>query len=315
MVRLSTACTAGTEAVDPVKFERVELRHRETVQAFTSRYGRGSCQQSFVTWFTLQEKYGDEIAREGDALFVRRSRLCTETEDVCLMPLGPGDAREQVGMLLDECHSRGRKLVLFTVTEEDAADISAAFPGTFQIAENRDYAEYLFETDRLIGMSGPELAKKRNNLGRFHRAYEGMVETVPLTADCMGEAKAYSDAWFAANIESHDRESMLREQRCMALQFAHFDTLGLRGFLLRINGTARGLCYGVPLSEQVFDGLIMKADRDVIQINVFMYAEIARICGCPVLDAEEDLGVPGLRESKLGFKPARLLKKYVVREV
>ena len=298
-----------------MNFRKIGLEDKDLVDAFTSRFGEGSCQHSFTTWYTLQEKYGDEIALEEDILFVRRGRLCTPERDVYLVPLGEADIRRRVELLMEDCHGRNRKLSFSTATQKAAVEIMEAFGSRFECEERRDYAEYIYRTEPLIRMEGPELAKKRNNLGRFRKNCEGDVLVEALSAENLKDVRLYCQCWMDNNMESHDQEALSKEYRCIERQLDHFSDLGLLGFLVRINQEVRGFCYGVPLSGEVFDGLIMKADRDVTQINVFMYSEIARRCGCPWLNAEEDVGVPGLRESKLSYRPAYLLKKYILREV
>lgn len=282
---------------------------------YTSAFGEGSCQHSPVTLYTLREKYGDTVCIQDGTLYIRREKLCTGEMSVCLFPLGGGELRHSVERLLDDAHRRGTRLRFFTVTERAAQALGEAFPGRFSYEENRDYAEYIYRAERLAEMSGPELAKKRNNLRRFYRSCPGALRTEALDGAHLPDIYAFLDEWMAQNMEDHDAQALERERKSIEMQLSHFETFRLRGVVVYIDEKLCGFAYGTPLSEQMFDGLVMKGDRGIRQLGVLLYQEAARCCGCVWLNAEEDLGIPGLRESKLSYRPERLLKKYVVTEV
>jgi hypothetical protein len=301
--------------VKPLIFEPLRLEQKERIDAITAPYGEGSCQHSFVTMYTLQEKYGDSVCIDGGVLYVRREKFCTDALSVCLMPLGDMEIAESVGRLLDDAHARHTRLRFFTATERAVQALQNAFPGRFICEENRDYAEYFYRADVLAEMAGPELAKKRGNLRRFYRSCPGELEIRSLGEAHFDELYAFLDRWLEQNIEDHDAHALLREKNSIEMQLRHFALFRLRGVAVYIGGQLRGFAYGTPLSDAVFDGLVMKGDRSVRQLGILLYREMARCCGCAYINAEEDVGVPGLRESKLSYYPVKLLKKFVVTEV
>ena len=296
-------------------FEPLSFSHKTAVDALTAKYGEGTCQHSFVTLYHLQEKYGDTACIEDGTLYVRREKLCTDALSVCLLPLGAAEPEQSVGRLLEDAHRRGTRLRFFTATERAAQTLREIFPGRFTYEENRDYAEYLYDTRRLAGMSGPELSKKRSNLRRFYRSCPGELRTEALESARFPDVYAFLDNWLAQNMEDHDAHALRRERKSIEMQLNHFEDFRLRGVVVYIDGKLCGFAYGTPLSDTVFDGLVMKGDRSVCQLGVLLYREMALRCGCALLNAEEDLGIPGLRESKLSYHPDRLLKKYVITEV
>ena len=299
----------------PLEFEALSFSQKDAIDALTASYGEGSCQHSFVTMYTLREKYGDMTCIRDGVLYVRREKFCTGDLSVCLIPLGAAELFQSVGLLLEDAHRRGTRLRFFTVTEAAARALETAFPGKFSYEENRDYAEYIYDAQLLGEMAGPALAKKRSNLRRFYKSCPGELETKALTPALFPEVYAFLEEWMAQNVEDHDAEALRRERKSIEMQLSHFESFRLRGVAVCIDGALRGFAYGTPLSEQVFDGLVMKGDRRIRQLGVLLYREMARCCGCRYLNAEEDLGVPGLRESKLSYHPERLLKKYIVTEV
>ena len=82
---------------------------------------------------------------------------------------------------------------------------------------------------------------------------------------------------------------------------------------MTVDGVIRGYCFGAPLSHEVFDAIIMKGDRDVRHLYAFMYQELGSCC--EYINFEEDLGIAGLRECKLSYRPDRMLNKFCAEEL
>ena len=84
-----------------------------------------------------------------------------------------------------------------------------------------------------------------------------------------------------------------------------------------IDGVIRGYDYGMPLSDTMFDSMVQKGDKDIKDIYSVLSWEFPQFVskGCIWLNWEEDVGSTGLREAKTSYKPAFMLKKFIVREV
>lgn len=300
-----------------MQFEPIALPHKRQCDSFTSVYGEGSCQHSFVTMFSLYEKYGDAVCFEGESMYVCREHLCTPEYRVYLMPMGPENTRLTVGRLLDDAHSRGARVKLFTATERAASSIEKAYPGRFSFEEIPGYAEYFYRSRKLVDLPGPELAGKRRCIRLFYRDCPGTPEVVPLTPDIFPALLDFHGAWTYANVGPQTPSDLSRDMRNIRRHCEHFEALGLSGFAVKIDGRIRGYLMGVKLSDTVYDGLTIKGDRSVREIYAFMFRELGKLgtgLGCEYINFEEDLGRPGLHESRLSYHPDRMLYKFIVTE-
>lgn len=299
-----------------MRFEPIDFRLKPEIDAITARWGEGSCQHSFVTMYFLQEKYGDKVCLEDGTLYIWREHLTDGPYRVCLMPLGPEEAGVTVARLLEDTHSRGQKLRLFPVTETAARALEAAFPGRFRISPDRDWSEYLYLSHKLVELEGSDLAGKRRSIRLFYRDLPGEVQVLPLTPELCGAVEAFHERWLAENQLTHDAFALERELRCVRRMLSSMDALGITGFVVTVDGDIRGYCYGAPLSQEVYDAIIMKGDRDVRHIYAFMYRELGKLGSCcTYINFEEDLGIEGLRECKLSYRPDRMLDKYCAEEL
>ncbi|OPZ19501.1 MAG: hypothetical protein BWZ04_02466 [Firmicutes bacterium ADurb.BinA205] len=116
------------------------------------------------------------------------------------------------------------------------------------------------------------------------------------------------------NKAASDDHSMLAEQFAINTYFNHFHELGLKGGVIRIGGRVAAFTIGEPLNSDTFCVHIEKADTTYNGIyaginNLFAEAAAA---DHKYINREEDLGLEGLRRSKLSYHPAFLLDKYEV---
>lgn len=301
----------------PLSFVPVTLADRPTVDRYMRAYGEGSCQHSFTSLFTLREKYGSMICERDGFLFILREGLCRDAERVYLAPMGDGDLKGAYTAILKDAAAHRCKAVFNTLTESQTVFLRKAFPGRFCYTELRDYAEYVYMTETLIGMKGKKLADKRNKINKFLRSYGERLEVRRLGAGDSDEILRFEEKWFRDNSADHDRDALEQEMRTIRLQMEHFDLLGLSGIGVWMDGEMIAFAYGVPLNDTCFDGLIAKADCTAIpNLYKYLYWQISCICAAPYpyFDWEEDVGVKGLRGIKTEYGPAVLMRKYLVRE-
>lgn len=302
--------------MDQLDFHPISLEDYDVVWRYMSKYGEGSCQHSFVTMFSLYEKYGDAICERNGFLYVLREHLCHDGIRVYLAPMGGGDRRKAFEMILEDAHSHDAKVEFQTLTETACVFLEQQFPGRFQITACRDYAEYIYSTERIAAFSGAKLRKKRQQIHKFYREYGDRVSVTRIKKEDFPEILAFEEKWLQQNMEDHDRVALEREARAIKLQLEHFDALHISGIVVRIDQGVRGYGYGAPISDTYYDALIEKGDRDIPNIYRVLRQESVKQCALSYtyVNQEEDVGVMGLRQVKLSYEPDILLMKYVVRE-
>lgn len=292
------------------------LEEYDAVHAILAPHCEGSCQHSFVTMFTLQEKYGDEICIADGFLYTLRSHLCDDTFRVYLAPLGDGDREAAFRNVIEDAHRHGKKVKFFTLTPSAVEFLQTHFPEQFDYEEDRNLAEYMYPTAVMSELSGGALVKRRREAHKFWSTYGERATVKPITREDHDEIIAFEVQWLEQNMEHHDTFSLEREAKSIRQQLAHFDELHLSGVVMRVDGVVRGFGYGTPLSDVFYDALIEKADKDLLFAYRVMRMESVKQCAMAqtYVNMEEDLGIEGLRSLKLLYQPEYLLNKYVVTE-
>lgn len=229
-----------------------------------------------------------------------------------LFPVGerPFDALEQ---LRKQAKAEGRPLVIISVCPEQRKLLEQYRPGQFQYEENRDYADYLYEQESLATLRGKKLHNKRNHINRFSQLYQWSYES--MSEQNIPDCLAMHAQWCQLNDDGCD-PLLTAEGDAVRDALTHFNELGMRGGVLNVqNRGVVAFTLGAPVCADTFDVCIEKAFYDVEgAYSVINQLFAQRECdGFTYLNREEDMGVEGLRKSKLSYQPALLLTKYTAR--
>ena len=303
-------------------FEPLTLERKNELLPLYHANNRDSCQHSFVSSFCMRGKYGDQVAVEDGVLYTLRAHCQRPYERVYLFPLCDLDDDETVlravEAVLADAHGNGCAVSFETIVEPAAEALRRLFPGLFEIEEKRDYAEYLYTKEKLAFLAGHEMASKRHDLSTFERDYGGRYEVRPIRTPEQIEQIRQFQAWWKTEKQLREEDVQLElEDAAIRIGLEHFFELGLSGILVTIDGAIAGYTYGAPLSDTCYDVMIEKGDRRMTDIYKILNRDLVRQCcaGMTYINREEDLGVPGLRKAKLSYKPDRLLRKFVAKEV
>ena len=200
------------------------------------------------------------------------------------------------------------------VTEEKFAQLEAQFPGKYVIEYNRDQADYIYEVEKMISLSGKKLHGKRNHINKFKEnnpnwRYE------PLSQENVSACIKMAEEWREKNL--CDEKGEKHTEFCVTLRaLDEYEQLGLKGGVLRIEDRVVAFTLGEELNRETFVVHIEKAMADIQgaypMINQqFLVHEASQY---KYVNREEDMGEEGLRKAKLSYYPVFLQEKGVVRK-
>ncbi len=212
------------------------------------------------------------------------------------LPYG-ADAEDAIAYLLEAYPDA----VFVNLTREEAE----RFSGYRIESAGRDFCDYLYDAQSIITLKGKKYAGQRNHINKFKSLYPDAYfcePDLPLARDfCrdyfedFGKKTAVSDYEYAALLHQLD----------------NWDAYGQVGGMLVHEGKAIALSVG----EIVGDTLIIhteKADIRYAGAYPMMVQSFAAAFAQNVryINREEDMGLEGLRTSKLSYHPTALLEKF-----
>jgi len=267
-----------------------------------------NCDMAFANIFCWQDTYRTEIAECGGFLLIRFVYGSGETG--YMQPVGDGDVRRIVSMLADDAAARGSALRIVGLTPEWRTKIENAFPGEFAFSAPRSLCDYIYLASDLAELRGRRYQPKRNHVNRFVSQYAFRYE--PLSAANMPDCMELNRKWIAAHDDSPSEHA---EQAAMQRAFACFDELGLRGGVLYADDRTAAFTYGSAIDGETFCTHVEKADAEIEGAGAMINRLFAQSLAGEYryINREEDLGLEGLRFSKLSYHPTILLEKISAR--
>ena len=230
-------------------------------------------------------------------------------------PIGEHDPKYAFDKMVDYFEKSNLPFALYSVQPEMFAQIEAWYPGQYQIAYDRDLADYLYTFDTLANLSGKKLHAKRNHINRFLENYPD-YEYERINGKNYEDCLSLLEDWEDASGEER-KEEKREEQRIIRYALSHRKSLGLIGALIRVRGRVVAFTLGEPLTDDTFVIHFEKAYAEVQGAYAMINREFVRreLTAYQYINREEDMGIPGLRQAKLSYQPHCLVEKGVVTRI
>ena len=287
-----------------VDFKPAKLTDKEWVKQITEGLSFFNSEYGFGNMFIWSDAFKTEIARYKDFVLLRS---VLEDEPVYSFPVGRGDLKGAVDFLIEYAKDNSHNLVFFNATESVIPFLDDNYPEKFIYKPRREVSDYIYRTRDLIELSGKKYHQKRNHVNAFKKKYDWSFEI--LSRDNIYECSEMYDKWLSDKDAASDENYV--EYDAVMKTFQNYEDLGFVGGVLRVDGKVVAFTVGEALNDKVFCTHIEKADtafdgsyamiNNAFSINCLKEYEF--------VNREEDMGIEGLRKSKLSYHPEFLLHK------
>ena len=296
-----------------LKFHPISLNDRADIVHSVQNTECRNCDLNFMNMMSWKFLYDTETVRYDNwQLF----RFKNNGHLAYLIPIGKGDLREILPVLMDDAQMLNAPFLMLGVCEHSLSLLDEAMPGYFYATADRDFTDYIYLRQSLATLAGKKLQPKRNHCNKFEAAYPNFSYE-ELTPAVFDECVKLEQQWTADKIAEYTPQmlhEMEDERRSLSYVFDNWEQLGGYGGLLRVDGKLVAFTYGAPVNHDTFDVCVEKADTNYEGAFTMINREFVRHLPeqFAYINREEDLGIPGLRHSKLSYHPAVLLHKYAV---
>ena len=200
-----------------------------------------------------------------------------------------------------------------SITKKEEKWLNNRFPGQFTMEYNRDFADYIYETEALIALRGKKYHGKKNHINKFMKTYDWSYERV--TDDNLSECLALLKDWESEKSDVDDYYELAAEVEATSTALIERDFLGLKAGLIRADGRVVAFALGEEICDDTFCVHVEKAYSNVAGAYAIINQQflIHEAADYRYVNREDDVGDPGLRKAKLSYHPAILLEKGVAR--
>ena len=271
---------------------------------FTFRENK-TCDSVFLGLFLWKDYYQVRYAVGDDnTIFLR---INADGKEYAALPIcKAAGLSHSFGVLKDYFNQTlGLKLNIF-LADEAAVRLLKLPEDEFDVEELEDARDYLYSGDALRSLAGRKLHKKKNLVNSFVRTWEGRFEYRRLTCADGAEIKSFLARWGVAREERMEGQLEHEILRCCSL-------LDITMAGVYIDGTLEAFTIGScnPL-EQMAVIHIEKANPEIKGLYQFINQQflIHEFPDAVLINREDDLGDPGLRQAKLSYCPVDFARKY-----
>jgi hypothetical protein len=262
-----------------------------------------------ILWsWAVDYGYQTAIERETGLFWVRQ----TKPDIYNLAPIGDWH-RDTWEQLITERF--GKKSEFWLVPERLLEIWKEQFGDKLEAEDERGSWEYLYNINDLAALAGNKYMRKRNRVNQFMRRYDSVYK--PITPDVIPEVMRFQEAWCQAN-DCSGTSGLLHEHHGILRILKHWGEIPhLRGGLLEVNGNIVAYTIGEISSKSLivhFEKASLEYGAAYQAINKeFLVHILEEKPGLSVVNREEDMNDPGLREAKLSYLPSGFVKKYHVK--
>lgn len=196
------------------------------------------------------------------------------------------------------------------IPETTISQISGSDIGKYPFELDRDNFDYILDIPETANVAGSKFESKRHEYNRFVKKSvnfeinEYSQADDQLLAEITFLFKEWADDKKLTDWQ-HEFESLMRAISDGLFSFSIFT--------LRVGGVLAGFTVIEPISSSTVMLHYWKTKGSITNAYGYMMIEISRILsnrGYSLLNFQQDIGLPHLRESKLRWHPKDFLKKY-----
>lgn len=290
------------------EWKKITEENEALFQEFYEKEQSRSCEHSFANNLLWAPFYGTKYCViDGSLVFKSGGKKFTVS-----FPIGKTNTGRVVEKLLAYFEKEGQPFCMHMVTPEQFERLEQMFPGKFQIAYERDAADYIYESEKLISLAGKKLHGKRNHINNFLKTYPD-YRYERITEENKEECIVMAQEWRKQNGCDEDPEKSA--EFCVTLRaLRELEQLRLTGGLIRAEGKVVAFSIGEKLCDDTFVVHIEKAYADIQGAYPMINREFVlhEASEYRYINREEDTGAEGLRKAKLSYYPAFLQEKGTV---
>jgi hypothetical protein len=182
-------------------------------------------------------------------------------------------------------------------------------PGRWRVEPDPDQSDYVYLASDLINLAGKKYHRKKNHLNQFLKNHDFQYR--PLDPDLIDRVLAMQVDWCALRQCALDPD-LIDEDQAIFEALTHFDKLDFAGGAIVIDDRVEAFSLGERLNPDTAVIHIEKANPEIPGL----YAAInQRFCqktwaDMTYVNREQDLGIEGLRQAKLSYRPVLMIDKF-----
>jgi len=294
-------------------FKKLCLEDKKSIDKYIYPYKFLSCEYSFTSLYIWKDACDIQYTIYKQALILKKKDF--DGNYHFMQPLGyvSEDLREIIEKLKAYREENDMKYLFKDLEESFIEEFNPLLnkKNEFCVEEDRDNFDYLYEAKKLMTLSGKKLHSKKNHYNAFTKNYN--YEVVELNDErIINDVRDAAQRWY----EDTNEKDIKLYYELVAIKdiINNMNLLNLNGVAVYVDGKVAAFSIGESLNEKLAVIHIEKGDKSINGIYSFIAKTLIDKCfnNAEIINREQDLGIDGLRKSKMSYYPLKLEKKFIL---
>ncbi|GIM28873.1 hypothetical protein CPJCM30710_15390 [Clostridium polyendosporum] len=296
-----------------MNFKKLDLKDKGIIDKYIYPYKFLSCEYSFLTLYMWKDACDIQYAIYKDVLIIKKKDF--QGDYHFMQPLGYSkeNLREIIEVLKKYREENDMKYLFKDLEENFIHEIKGLFHkiNDICIKEDRDNFDYLYEAKKLMSFAGKKLHGKKNHYNFFVKNYN--YEVVEINSEkVINDVIEVAEKWYDENEEKDCK--LYYELQAIKNVVNNMNILKVNGIAVYVDEKLSAFSLGEKLNEDLAVIHIEKGDKNIRGIYSFIAKTFIDKCfnNVHIINREQDLGIEGLRKSKMSYHPLKLEKKFIL---
>ncbi len=269
------------------------------LREYLGKYPRDHCDYTIANLIVWGQIYHNHYL-----IFKERLVIFNPQYEYILFPVGeylsPSELVELVQLFKE--HFKDAELILLP---EEYIQAYPEINEHFELHEDRDWADYIYSTDSMVNLSGKKLAKKKNLISQFKRAYPE-YKVMKITEDRLDVILKFTHKW--RRERNAEGIYLMTEIKAIENTLQAWNKLPVEGIIVCLHYKIVAYSIFSPQSAEMATVHFEKFDPDKKGSAQVITWETAKYLQGRYkwINREQDIGLAGLRQAKLSYVPDRL---------
>jgi len=277
----------------------LKVAHTLMLRDYLHKYPRENCDYTITNIISWGQIYDNHFLMYKDRLVIFNPKY-----QYILYPLGeelsPIELKELV--LSFRPYYPEAELILLP---EDYITRHPELEEYFELRDDRDWADYIYSTQSMVELRGKKLAKKKNLISQFRRAYPE-YKVMKITDERLNVILKFTHKW----RRERDAEGiyLMTEIKAIENTLKNWHNLPVEGIIICLHYKIVAYSIFSPQTQDMVTVHFEKFDPDKKGSAQVVTWETAKYLSGRYdwINREQDIGLPGLRQAKLSYLPDRL---------
>lgn len=283
-------------------FKGIEAEDCDKIKPYLEKFNSLLCDYSVVILYLWRHTFNSEYCIVDDFLIIKNT---IEDEVYFYFPISKNEEKvvsyDVVFKKLSSYCQQNKIVLRFFCLDDNMCQIVNKFFPTMTFTYERDWSDYLYDYEQIKNFSGKKLAMPRNHLNHFLKNYDYQI--LDISNSNLDLVKLAVEKYYMRN----DLNS--KEKKALDYLLDHYDMFNVVGKILIVDDEVVAFTIAKIIKDVLFVH-IEKADKEYKGSYQMIFYELMKDLDVKYVNREEDLGIEGLRKSKLSYRPLALLNKY-----